>query len=251
MSEEKIPQDLIEALREARRVAVLTGSGISAESGVPTFRGAQTGMWEHFDPQQLATPEAFERDPRLVWEWYAWRRELVSKAKPNPGHLALAELERRVTNFTLITQNVDGLHRRAGSESVLELHGNIMRSRCSAEGVAIEPEESDEVPPTCPNCGAPLRPDVVWFGEALPRYALISASEAARNCDLFLSVGTSTLVYPAASLPFEAMESGATVVEINPDDTPLTESAHFALRGNAGDMLPAIVEAVYCSGSGG
>lgn len=251
MSGEEIPEGLIGALREAHSVAVLTGSGVSAESGVPTFRDAQTGVWERFDPQQLATPEAFERDPKLIWEWYVWRRELVQKAPPNPGHLALARMESRVSEFTLITQNVDGLHRRAGSEDVLELHGNITRSKCSVEGVFVEPEETDEAPPPCPNCGAPLRPDVVWFGEALPQNALARASEASRTCDVFLSVGTSSLVYPAASLPFEALEAGATVVEVNPDETPLTAQAHFALRGHAGEVLPELMRCVWGDAGGG
>jgi NAD-dependent deacetylase len=237
-----IPESLMAALRDASRVAVLTGSGISAESGVPTFRDAQIGLWAHYDPEELATPEAFERDPRLVWEWYAWRRELVEKAAPNTGHGALAELERRVPEFVLVTQNVDGLHRRAGSRSVVELHGNILRSKCSVEGVLVEAREDDsEVPPSCPGCGAFLRPDVVWFGEMLPTAALEEAFEAARNCDLFFSVGTSGLVQPAASLPFEALRSGAVLVEINPDETPITRHVDFALRGQAGEVLPALV----------
>ena len=167
-----IPESLVETLRNAQSVAVLTGSGISAESGVPTFRDAQTGLWARYDPMDLATPEAFARDPRLVWEWYAWRRGLVEGAAPNSGHEALAELERHVPEFVLITQNVDGLHRRAGSQRIIELHGNIMRSKCSLEAVILEPGEDDrDVPPSCPRCGASLRPDVVWFGEMLPRGA--------------------------------------------------------------------------------
>lgn len=241
-----IPESLVAVLRDARSVAVLTGSGISAESGIPTFREAQTGLWARFDPEELATPEAFERDPRLVWEWYAWRRELVDAAAPNPGHEALAELERRVASFALITQNVDGLHRRAGSQNVIELHGNIRRSKCSREGVVVEPREEDQgVPPSCPRCGALLRPDVVWFGEALPISALAEAFDMARGCDLFISVGTSGLVQPAASLAFEALSSGALVVEINPNDTPLTRHVEYALRGLAGELLPALVRAAY------
>ena len=224
---------------------MLTGSGVSAESGVPTFRDAQTGLWARYEPQELATPEAFERDPGLVWEWYEWRRGLVREAEPNPGHLALAELERRASSFTLVTQNVDGLHGRAGSNNVLELHGNIMRSKCSVEGLEVEPRAGDEsVPPLCPGCGAFLRPDVVWFGESLPEDAFAAASAAARSCDVFLSVGTSSLVYPAASLPSEAARSGAVVVEVNPDETPLTPYADYALRGRAGAVLPALVEAL-------
>ncbi|MDQ3861326.1 MAG: NAD-dependent deacylase, partial [Actinomycetota bacterium] len=219
----EIPKSLVETLRSAYSVAVLTGSGISAESGVPTFRDAQTGLWARYDPMELATPGAFTRDSRLVWEWYAWRRKLVEGATPNPGHEALAELERRVPEFALMTQNVDGLHRRAGSQRVIELHGNIMLSKCSREGVVVESRTDDpEVPPTCSHCGALLRPDVVWFGEMLPQEAFEEALMAARNCDLFFAIGTSSLVQPAASLPFEALRGGVSVVEVNPDETPLT-----------------------------
>jgi NAD-dependent deacetylase len=233
-------------LRSSRSVAVLTGSGVSAESGVPTFREAQTGLWARYNPAELATPEAFVRDPRLVWEWYTWRRELVEKAVPNPGHEALAEMERRIPSFALITQNVDGLHRCAGGRSVIELHGNIRRSKCSREDAVVEPREGDtDVPPSCPGCGASLRPDVIWFGEALPMDALAEAFDAARNCDLFFSVGTSGLVQPAASLPFEALHSGVTIIEINPDETPLTRHADYALRGRAGEVLPVLLRAAY------
>ena len=240
-----IPQDLIEALRHAECVVALTGSGISAESGVPTFREAQTGLWERYDPQQLAAPEAFERDPRLVWEWYEWRRRLVTEAEPNPGHLALAEFEWRVPSFTLVTQNVDGLHGRAGSRDAIELHGNILRTRCSVERNVQEPDETGAVPPLCPSCGAPLRPDVVWFGEMLPPRALEEASEVARGCDLFLSIGTSSLVYPAAALPYEALENGATLVEINAGETPLTGCADHVLRGRAGEILPELLRRAF------
>jgi NAD-dependent deacetylase len=239
-----LPPGLIDALRSAERAAVLTGSGISAESGVPTFREAQTGLWARFDPQELATPEAFERDPKLVWEWYEWRRDLVAEASPNPGHAAIAEMERHFSSLTLITQNVDGLHQRAGGQDVIELHGNILRTRCSVEGAVVEDYDEGEKPPCCPSCGAPLRPDVVWFGEMLPYDALEAASEAARRSDLFLSVGTSSLVYPAAALPFEALENGATLVEINPEETPLTPNADYSVRGPAGEILPQLVEAL-------
>ena len=241
-----IPEGLVAAVRDARSIAVLTGSGVSAESGVPTFREAQTGLWARFDPQELATPEAFLRDPRLVWEWYAWRRELVDAAAPNPGHEALAELERSVSQFVLITQNVDGLHRRAGSQNVVELHGNIRRSRCSREGDVVEPRSDDaDVPPSCPRCGASLRPDVVWFGESLAPDALSEAFDAARSCDLFISAGTSGLVQPAATLPFEALNAGAVVVEINPSNTPLTRHVDHSLGGKAGAVLPALVKTAY------
>ena len=241
-----LPPELVEALHGARRVVALTGSGISAESGVPIFRDAQTGLWARYDPQELATPEAFARDPELVWSWYAWRRRLVEGARPNAGHAALAEIERSVPEFSLVTQNVDGLHQEAGSDNVLELHGNIRRTRCPAENVTVEAVEGDHLPPLCPNCGSPLRPDVVWFGEALPAAQLEAASEAARSCDLFLSVGTSGLVYPAASLPYEALEGGAAVVEVNPEPTPLAPHADFSVRGRAGEVLPALVSAAFC-----
>jgi NAD-dependent deacetylase len=208
---------------------------------VPTFREAQTGLWERFDPQDLATPEAFERDPDLVWDWYAWRRKLVAQAAPNPGHRAIAEMQRLLPHLTLVTQNVDGLHEQAGSRDVIELHGNIRRTRCSVEGVEVDKYEEGGSPPVCPSCGAPLRPDVVWFGEMLPPAPLQAASGAARTADLFLSVGTSSLVYPAAALPYEALESGATLVEINPGETPLTPHAEYALRGTAGDVLPRLI----------
>jgi NAD-dependent deacetylase len=249
------PSELIRTLRSARRVAVLTGSGISAESGVPTFREAQTGLWHRFKPEELATAQAFRRDPRLVWEWYTWRRELAAKAQPNPGHLALAQMEDLIPNFTLITQNVDGLHQRAGSgrqTPVIELHGSIQRTKCFEEGKPVETwEEGEEIPPRCPSCGGRLRPDVVWFGESLPPGALRSAQEAASACEIFFSIGTSTLVEPAASLPFIASLSGALVVEVNPQETPLTPSADFVLAGPAGEVLPALVKDVWEENGGG
>jgi len=239
---------LISTLSDAGRVVALTGSGVSAESGIPTFREAQTGLWERYDPQELATPEAFARNPRLVWEWYEWRRHLVAEAEPNPGHLALAELGRRIPGSTLVTQNVDGLHGRAGSRNVIELHGNILRSKCSLEDEVVQPEEHDDsVPPRCARCGASLRPDVVWFGELLPFEALEASSEAARECDLLLSIGTSSLVYPAAALPYEALENGATLVEVNPSETPLTPHADYSLRGSASEVLPNLLREAFGS----
>jgi NAD-dependent deacetylase len=245
-----IPPDLIPRLHSASRVAVLTGAGVSAESGVPTFREAQSGLWAQYSPTDLATPEAFQRNPRLVWEWYAQRRERVGQAQPNPGHRALAELEARLTQrgaqFTLITQNVDSLHQRAGSQNVIELHGNIARIKCSREDCVVPSwPPTQQVPPPCPQCGAPLRPDVVWFGEDLPAEAILSAKRAARESDIFLSVGTSGLVEPAASLPFIALHRGAMVVEINPDATPLTPQATYVLAGPSGEVLPQLVGAVW------
>jgi NAD-dependent deacetylase len=245
-----MPSDLItlarEALSRARSIAVLTGAGISAESGIPTFRDALTGLWERFKPEELATPEAFLASPKLVWDWYTWRREKVAEAVPNPGHVALAELERkciaRDANFTLITQNVDGLHQVAGSRNVIELHGNIRRVKCFDHHHPVESwAETGDVPPRCPQCGSMLRPDVVWFGESLPDDALDIGIKAARSCDVFLSVGTSALVEPAASLPFVARQSGAMVIEVNRELTPLTNAAQISLRGAAGVILPQIV----------
>lgn len=241
-----LPPDLINLLRAAKHIAVLTGAGVSAESGIPTFREAQTGLWAQYDPQDLATPEAFVRNPKLVWEWYAWRRELVSRAQPNPGHIALAQMAKHVPRFTLITQNVDGLHQLAGSRAVIELHGNLHRIKCCREdSVSDEWADTGEVPPRCPRCGDRLRPDVVWFGEMLPREALQAASDAATTCDLFFSIGTSGLVEPAASLARIAMQHGAKVIEINPIATPLTSLVTYALQAPSGQVLPALVAAAW------
>jgi NAD-dependent deacetylase len=241
-----LSDELAHRLRAARRVTVLTGAGTSAESGVPTFRDAQTGLWARFRPEELATPEAFAAHPRRVWEWYAWRRDLVARARPNAGHHALVELARRVPEFTLITQNVDGLHQRAGSAGVIELHGNLARTRCSACcGVVDSWEETDDPPPRCPRCGALLRPDVVWFGEALPPGVLEAAWTATEQCDAFLSIGTSSLVHPAASLPEMAVSRGRLVIEINPRETPLSPRATCALRGTSADLLPRLVTQVW------
>ena len=246
-----IPIELEAALRAARSVAALTGAGISAESGLATFRDAQTGLWARFDPRELATPAAFARNPKLVWDWYASRRERVAAAQPNAGHLALAALEQRVPEFVLVTQNVDGLHRRAGSRNVVELHGNIGRVKCSREDVVVENWDAMEGEvPRCAGCGALLRPDVVWFDEMLPAGALAAAEAAARRCGLLLVIGTSAEVYPAASLPALAREHGAIIVEINPNATPLSADADFVLRGPAGTVLPALVAAAWPHGAG-
>ena len=239
---DKLPGEIVENLKSSGRVAVLTGAGISAESGVPTFRGAQTGLWAQYDPLQLATPEAFQKDPKLIWDWYTWRRELISKSRPNPGHIALVDLENHFPVFTLITQNVDGLHQAAGSKAVIELHGNIFRTKCARDGRLISKKlDSSESPPVCPDCGSYLRPDVVWFGESLPAEAIERALRATSNCQVFISIGTSTLVEPAASLPFIALENGATVLEINPQSTPLTPLTSYSVRGNAGEIIPKLV----------
>ena len=229
-------------LRAARRIAVLTGAGMSAESGVPTFRDAQTGLWAQFDPEQLATEEAFRANPSRVWDWYAFRRELIAKVEPNAGHRALAAFAlRHPGRLTLITQNVDGLHQRAGSPDVLALHGNILEDKwldapkacCNADAAVAGS------PPYCDRCGNMLRPDVVWFGEALPLRAFAAAQDAAAACDLMLVVGTSGVVYPAAGL---AHRSAGKVVIVNPEPTELDDAADAALRGTAAQLLPQLLE---------
>lgn len=234
-------------LAQAEHIVALTGAGISAESGLPTFREAQTGLWARYRPEDLATPEAFARDPRLVWEWYAWRRSLVRAAQPNAGHLAIARLERLAPRFMLVTQNVDGLHRRAGSHRVHELHGDLMRTICSRERRPVEPpNETGELPPACPQCGAPLRPDVVWFGEPLPADALYAASAAAASCNALLVIGTSLHVYPAASLVPTALDAGAVVFIVNTEPPALPPHPRlFLLTGSAAEVLPDLVRQAW------
>jgi NAD-dependent deacetylase len=241
--------DLIELLRRARRITVLTGAGVSAESGLPTFRDPLTGLWARYRPEELATPEAFLRDPRLVWSWYGTRREAARRAEPNPGHLAIARLE-ALAQVTLVTQNVDGLHRRAGSRDPIELHGSLFRTRCSADGREHEEGVDAELAagrlPRCPDCGALLRPGVVWFGESLPPAALERARAAAQGCDLLLSAGTSHQVYPAAALPGLAAAAGAAVivVDLNPAPSGLPPGSRH-LAGRSGEILPALVSAAW------
>ena len=227
-------------VREARQLAVLTGAGISAESGLQTFRGPN-GLWRNYQPQQLATPHAFASDPRLVWEWYNWRRSVHAQCKPNPGHWALVEMERHAAQFTLVTQNVDKLHEEAGSRNVLHLHGSLWRVRClrcdKEEPNAQVPLEP--LPPMCA-CGGMLRPAVVWFGEPLPQYELRKAGETMEQADVVLVVGTSSMVYPAAALPRMALGCGARVIEVNPEPTELSASATLALHGLAGEILPLL-----------
>jgi NAD-dependent deacetylase len=238
--------DLIQNLLAAKRMVALTGAGVSQESGLRTFRDAQTGLWAQYKPEELASPEAFRRDPKLIWDWYAWRREAVKAVRPNAGHYALAQMEKRIPEFTLVTQNVDGLHRMAGSQHLLELHGNIQRVRCADCYTFTETWEDDsEDVPRCQVCGGLLRPDVVWFGEALPRDQLEAAVEAARSCEVFFSIGTSGVVRPAASLAFAAHNRGAVVVEINTEATPLTSKADYFLQGKSGEILPRLMEVVW------
>jgi NAD-dependent deacetylase len=230
------------ALADSRHVAVLTGAGVSAESGVPTFRSTG-GLWAQYDPTQLATYEAFSSDPDLVWRWYSWRRGIIRGVQPNAGHYALAEMASLYPNFSLITQNVDDLHRRAGSIGIHELHGNIERSRCLECSRMFT---GDEAPPTehalrCA-CGGLIRPDVVWFGEALPTDELAFAQAAADDCDLFLTIGTSGLVSPAATLPVIARRHGAYVVEINPEPSAIAGRLDECIQAPSGVVLPIILE---------
>jgi NAD-dependent deacetylase len=242
----EFPSDLVTLLRSSAHLAALTGAGVSQESGLQTFRDKMDGLWSQYRPEDLATPEAFERTPDLVWEFYAARRLKSGEVQPNAGHYALAEMERHVPQFTLITQNVDGLHRRAGSKNVVELHGNITRIKCARScGVVMEWDETPGKAPTCPTCGAKLRPDVVWFGEMLSSDLLAIAKQATRTCNAFFSIGTSGLVHPAAMLPKLAKLAGAVIVEINTEDTPLTSLADYYIQGRSGEILPELVKAVW------
>ncbi len=231
----------------------MTGAGISAESGIPTFRGAG-GLWEGFRAEELASPEGFRKDPAKVWRWYRWRREVLAAAEPNGAHRALARLEATVASFTLATQNVDDLHERAGSRRVLHLHGEITRSRCLRDcGREVE-EDPDLAVPMC-GCGSPLRPAVVWFGEMLPEEKIALAFEEADRCDVCLVIGTSGVVFPAAGIPLLAAKAGALVIEVNPEETPISTACNCVLRGPAAGLLPKLLsEARICEepvGGGG
>ena len=240
------PPELIAYLKKATHVVILTGAGVSQESGLRTFRDAQAGLWAQYRPEDLATPRAFARAPKLVWDWYTHRREAAKVAHPNPGHYALAKMEKFVPEFTLITQNVDGLHRMAGSKNILELHGNILNVRCSKCGTfADEWRDELESVPRCKKCNGLLRPDVVWFEESLPREQLDAAVNATQNCQVFFSIGTSGVVQPAAALALAAKDEGAVVVEVNAEPTPLTAKADFAFHGKSGEILPKLVKAVW------
>lgn len=237
-------------LRDARHVLVFTGAGVSAGSGIPTFRDALGGLWSRYDPASLATADAFRQDPALVWGWYQWRRAQVLAARPNPAHLAIAELARRVPRLTLVTQNVDDLHERAGSQEVIHLHGSLHAPRCFACGRAYagsdaEParvEEGERIePPRCLRCNGRVRPGVVWFGEALPERSWREALAAARACDLLLAVGTSGLVMPAAQIPQVARQNGARVVHVNLEAEPVDGATTFSLVGDAADILPRLL----------
>ena len=241
-------------LDDANAVVVLTGAGVSAESGVPTFRGAG-GLWKQFRPEDLATPQAFARDPCLVWEWYAWRRTLVAACAPNAAHRALAEWAIRRGTVTIVTQNVDGLHTRAARDASgsadpspalpVEVHGSLLRDRCSGCDARSEAPPIDATSlatlPRCGRCGAMLRPDVVWFGEMLDEAVLAKADAAAAGADVCLVVGTSALVHPAASLPLRTRGAGGAIIEVNPEETPLTRAAVVSIRGSAAEIVPALM----------
>jgi NAD-dependent deacetylase len=242
-----------EVLGRDQRVVVFTGAGISAESGVPTFRDDLTGLWARYDPETLATPEAFDADPDLVWGWYEWRRGRVMQVDPNAGHRAVAMIGQRAPHCCLVTQNVDDLHERAGATDPIHLHGSLFAPRCIVcsrsapvpEQVQQPPEGARLAPPSCADCGGLIRPGVVWFGESLPEQALNAAIEAASVCDVLLTVGTSGVVYPAAEIPMVAARSGATVIQVNPQPTPLDAIAAVNLRGTAATLLPELVVAAY------
>jgi NAD-dependent deacetylase len=254
--------DAADLLRDAQRVVIFTGAGMSAESGVPTFRDALTGLWARFDAGQLATPDAFGADPALVWGWYEWRRALVERTRPNPGHEAVAAIEAQIPGSVVITQNVDDLHERAGSRSLVHLHGSLFAPRCSGchrpaplpdfevpdfEAPDFEaPAEGAPIPPpACADCGSDVRPGVVWFGEALPAEALSAAHRAAQDCDLMITIGTSGQVYPAAELPHLAARSGAAVIQVNPQPTPLDPVADVNLHAPAARVLPELVTTAW------
>lgn len=248
-----------DTLRASRCLVVLTGAGVSKESGIPTFRDALDGLWAQYDPVLLATPRGFRHDPKLVWDWYQHRRTLIAQARPNPGHLAIAALERHLPRVVVITQNIDGLHAQAGSSDVISVHGDIRQNKCFANcqgdptliDISALDWDADAGPPRCPHCGAYVRPAVVWFEEMLPADAIDRAFALARAADVMLVVGTSGVVQPVASLPFVAREHGATIIEVNPNRTPITRLAGCFLAGPAGVVLPQIVAALSGEGESG
>lgn len=234
-------QKAADSLHRSKSVVVSTGAGISKESGIPTFRDAPNALWEKYDPQELASPGGFMKNPQLVWKWYQERQSMIAAAKPNPGHIAIAELAEFFGNFTLITQNIDNLHRRAGSVGVIEIHGNIFKYKCFDNEHPIEElPDDDAVPPLC-SCGSMIRPDVVWFGEQLPEDRIVRSYRALHACDVILVVGTSGLVVPAAYFPSIAKQEGAQVIEVNPEPSQVTREADIFLQGPAGEVMPRVV----------
>lgn len=230
------------ALQRCKSLAVSTGAGISKESGIPTFRDAQEGLWAKYNPEELATPQGFLNNPELVWRWYEERRNKIAQKKPNPGHYAIVELEKAFPNFTLITQNIDNLHRVAGSKNIIEFHGNIFKHKCfdNEHPVDVIPHD-DRIPPRC-HCGSMIRPDVVWYGEVPSEDSFRRAGLALQTCDVLLVVGTSGLVYPAAAFPAQAKQAGAFVIEVNPERSAITPVADVFLQGPSGVVLPRLVE---------
>lgn len=243
MDSEDLILEAKKLVENANFITVLTGAGISAESGVPTFRGTD-GLWNNFRPDEIASPKAFKNNPGFVWEWYDYRRKIIIESKPNPGHFALAELERQKESLTLITQNIDGLHQIAGSQNIVEMHGNIWETRCTKCGVVEKNYEVplSKLPPLCTNCGEIARPNVVWFEEVIPMRVIDSTLLAIDQCDLMLIIGTSGIVEPAASIGLVAKQSNKKVVEINLEDTPNTGLYDISIQGKSGEILPLFYE---------
>lgn len=239
-----------EILAGTKSLVVATGAGMSKESGIPTFRDAPNALWANYNPEDLATPEGFRRDPPLVWRWYCDRREMISKCSPHPGHFAVAKLESMYEDFLLVTQNIDNLHRVAGSNKMVEFHGNIFRFKCFDRDHPVETlPDTDEIPPRC-ECGSMIRPDVVWFGEAPAREDFDVSLAALAACDAILVVGTSGIVYPAAGFPSVAKQAGASVIEINPEPTPINAIADVFVKATAGEALPALVDLIRAKRGG-
>jgi len=244
-------EKILEAKRiidDASNIAVLSGAGISAESGIPTFRG-EDGLWKNFRPEDLATPDAFSKDPKLVWEWYEWRRKLIKDSKPNPGHYALADFEQQVSDYTLITQNIDGLHQLAGSRNIVEMHGNLWQIRCTRCGNIEQNFEVPfkELPPLCKNCNSLGRPNIVWFGEVIPMPIIDKSLMAIENCQVMLIIGTSGVVEPAASMGLIAKQTGKTIIEINLEPTPNSNFYDLSINGKSGEILPQIFRKEHTS----
>jgi NAD-dependent deacetylase len=237
-------EQAITILSNSRKVVVSTGAGVSRESGIPTFRETQKGLWANFDPEELATLEGFLKNPAMVWNWYQDRIKQIKEVKPNPGHYAIAEMQDIFEEFYLITQNIDNLHQKAGSKNVCELHGNILQFKCLEENTIVENwPDTDQVPPRCGNCNGMIRPNVVWFGEALPEKELSFAFHIAANCDVMIVAGTSGLVQPAASLPLIAKRSSnASIIEVNPQKSAITPVADVFLQSTSGNILPELLE---------
>lgn len=252
MADSSLFKQAANMIQQAKHITILTGAGVSKESGVPTFRDAQEGLWAKYNPEELATPMAFQANPKLVWDWYEFRRGMVGEAKPNPGHFALAELEKRFDRVITITQNVDDLHEQAGSQQVIHLHGNIAESKCfdDCQGsptlidVSQIEYDKDAGPPACPHCGAWVRPNVVWYHEMLSQETIGAAMKASSETDVMIVVGTSGLVSPASQLPYMARQAGAKIIEVNPDYSMITRYAHLKLEGPSGEMLPQVIAAL-------